>query len=48
MEIKKELVYIGKKLADKGFVVGPGGNTSFRLGNVVYMKVSGACFEDTL
>ncbi|HAM38033.1 MAG: fructose-bisphosphate aldolase [Elusimicrobia bacterium RIFOXYC2_FULL_34_12] len=47
MNIKKELVRIGKELADKGFVVGPGGNTSVRVDNTVYMKVSGACFEDT-
>ena len=35
---KIELVRYGIKIAEKGLVVGPGGNTSIRLGNVVYMK----------
>ncbi|HOJ93519.1 MAG TPA: class II aldolase/adducin family protein [Dictyoglomaceae bacterium] len=41
----KELVEIGRKIAEKGLVVGPGGNISERLGDVVYMKASGICFE---
>lgn len=45
-KIKKELVGLGKKLTDKGLVVGPGGNTSVRLGNIVYMKASGITFEE--
>ncbi|PMQ01109.1 MAG: aldolase [Dictyoglomus sp. NZ13-RE01] len=42
---RKELVEIGKKIAEKGLVVGPGGNTSVRIENVVYMKASGIAFE---
>ena len=44
--IRKELVDIGKKLEAKGYVIGPGGNTSAICGDVVYMKASGVCFED--
>jgi len=47
--VKKELVEIGKKLSEKGFVIGPGGNTSVRVKSgsqdIVYMKASGICFE---
>ena len=43
---KKQLVEIGKRLSDMGFVIGPGGNTSVRCGNTIYMKASGASFED--
>ena len=46
VNIKKYLVEIGKKIADKGLVVGPGGNISARAGNIVYMKASGICFEE--
>lgn len=45
-KIKKQLVEIGKKIADKGLVVGSGGNISARVGNIVYMKASGICFEE--
>ena len=45
-KIKKQLVEIGKKIADKGLVVGPGGNISARAGNIIYMKASGICFEE--
>lgn len=44
---RKELVEIGRKIAEKGLVVGPGGNTSVRVGDVVYMKASGISFEST-
>jgi len=46
IEIRKQLVEIGKKIADKGLVVGPGGNISARVDNIVYMKASGICFEE--
>ncbi|MCK4400839.1 class II aldolase/adducin family protein [bacterium] len=46
VNIKKQLVEIGKKIADKGLVVGPGGNISARVGNIVYMKASGISFEE--
>jgi len=42
----KELVKIGKKLDDLGYVVGPGGNTSIKCGETVYIKASGASFVD--
>ena len=45
-EIRKQLVEIGKKIADKELVVGPGGNISARVDNIVYMKASGICFEE--
>lgn len=46
--IRKELIEIGKKLEAKGQVIGPGGNTSARCGDVVYMKASGVCFEEAV
>ncbi len=45
---RRHLVEIGRKIADKGLVVGPGGNTSMRVGQVVYIKASGKCFEDAV
>jgi L-fuculose-phosphate aldolase len=45
-EAKTELVRYGRKIAEKGLVVGPGGNTSIRLGKVVYLKASGIAFEE--
>lgn len=44
--IKLELTAYGKKLAEKGLVVGPGGNISAKSGSKVYLKASGAVFED--
>jgi L-fuculose-phosphate aldolase len=44
--VRKELIEIGKKLADKNFIVGPGGNHSIKLGSVVYMKASGIAPEE--
>ena len=41
--IRRQLVEIGKKLDSLGLVIGPGGNISARLGDVVYMKASGIC-----
>lgn len=43
---KMELVRYGKKIAEKGLVVGPGGNISIRLGNTIYVKASGIAFEE--
>ena len=45
VRVKKQLVEIGRKIADKGLVVGPGGNISTRANNIIYMKASGICFE---
>jgi len=50
-EIKKaknELVKIGKRISKMGFVVGPGGNTSVRVGNIILMKASGVSFEEAV
>jgi len=43
---RRELLEYGRKIAARGLVVGPGGNTSVRAGDVIYMKASGAAFED--
>jgi L-fuculose-phosphate aldolase len=43
---RADLTLYGRKLAEKGLVAGPGGNTSARVGDVVYMKASGAALED--
>jgi len=43
---KRELLAYGRRLADRLLVVGPGGNTSARAGEVIVMKASGAAFED--
>ena len=40
----KDLVKIGKKLDELGYVVGPGGNTSVKCGDRVYIKASGSSF----
>ncbi len=45
-KIKQELVKWGKWISDKGLVVGPGGNTSARCGDTIYMKASGIAFEE--
>jgi len=42
----KDLIAAGKKLAEKGIVVGPGGNLSIRTGKTIIIKKSGACMED--
>jgi len=47
-EIREQLVFYGRKLEEKGLVVGPGGNISARLGDVMYVKASGAAFEDAV
>jgi len=44
-QLRKELVEIGKRIAEENLVIGPGGNSSARLGNIVYMKASGIPFE---
>lgn len=44
--IKMELVQIGRRIAEEGLVVGPGGNISVRVENTVYIKASGVSFED--
>ena len=43
---RRELVEYGRKIEAKGLVVGPGGNTSVRVGQTVYVKASGTAFED--
>jgi len=43
---REALISIGRKIDEKGLVVGPGGNTSVRVGRLMYIKASGKCFED--
>lgn len=43
---RADLVHYGRKMAERGLVAGPGGNTSVRVGDVVYMKASGVAMED--
>ncbi|MHA1488115.1 MAG: class II aldolase/adducin family protein [Promethearchaeota archaeon] len=43
-DIKKELIYYSKKLQEKGFVVGPGGNASCKIGQNFFIKPSGLDF----
>lgn len=45
-KIREELVQWGKKISERGLVVGPGGNISARLRDIVYIKASGIAFED--
>lgn len=45
-QTKKELVEFGKKISEKGLVVGPGGNISARCGKIVCIKASGIAFEE--
>mgnify|MGYP001586908049 CR=1 FL=1 len=46
MNIRKQLVEYGKKIAHAGLVAGAGGNISAREGNVVWMKPSGFAMDD--
>jgi len=43
---KEKLVEYGKKIAEKGLAVGPGGNISARVGDIVYLSPSGYAFEE--
>jgi len=44
-KVREELAYWGKRIQERGLVVGPGGNTSARVGDVIYVKPSGFAFE---
>ncbi len=44
--MREELVLYSKKLSEKNFVIGPGGNTSIREGNFMYIKPSGLSFPE--
>lgn len=44
--IRKDLVRFGRKIADKGLVVGAGGNMSVRSRDVMLIKASGVAFEE--
>ena len=50
--IRKELVEIGRRIAEKDLIIGPGGNTSARLKkhgkDIIYLKASGKCFENAV
>lgn len=44
--VREELVECGRKIAQKGLVVGPGGNISARCGGLMYISASGSSFEE--
>lgn len=44
--IKEELVKYSKLLSEKNMVIGPGGNTSVRIGEYMYIKPSGVSFSE--
>jgi L-fuculose-phosphate aldolase len=44
--IKEDLIKYSKFLSEKNMVIGPGGNTSVRIGNYMYIKPSGVSFID--
>ncbi len=44
--IKEELINYSKLLSEKNMVIGPGGNTSVRIGEYMYIKPSGVSFTD--
>ena len=46
LKLKSELIQYSRKLSEKQFVIGPGGNTSIRVGDFMYIKPSGLTFED--
>jgi L-fuculose-phosphate aldolase len=46
LKIKTELIEYSKKLSEKQFVIGPGGNTSVRIGDFMYIKPSGLTFSE--
>jgi len=48
MDIREELISIGRRLAEHKLIIGPGGNISARDPhdkNAIYIKASGKCFE---
>jgi len=45
-QARAELVEIGRLIEQKDLVVGPGGNTSARVGDTIYVKASGKSFEE--
>ena len=45
---RAELVEIGRLIEQKDLIVGPGGNTSVRVGDVIYVKASGKSFEEAV
>jgi L-fuculose-phosphate aldolase len=46
IKLKNELVEYGKQISSSDLVVGPGGNISARIGDVVYLSPSGMSFMD--
>ncbi len=44
--LREDLVFYSKKLSEKNFVIGPGGNTSIREGIFMYIKPSGLSFPE--
>ncbi|TXT64472.1 MAG: L-fuculose phosphate aldolase [Promethearchaeota archaeon] len=46
VDIKSQLIYYSKKLQQKNFVIGPGGNTSCKIEDRIAIKPSGLEFEE--
>jgi L-fuculose-phosphate aldolase len=44
---KGELIAIGRQIAAKGLVIGPGGNISMRAGETMVISASGSSFESS-
>lgn len=44
--VKQEIVFYGKKVVEKGLVVGPGGNISGRCGNKIFLSPSGYALDE--
>ena len=45
-DLKKELVEYGKRIIQRGLVVGPGGNISIRYEDTIYLSPSGFAFDE--
>jgi len=45
-KVRRELVRFGRRIADEHLVVGPGGNISVRVRNIMLIKASGVPFEE--
>ncbi len=43
---KKEIIKCGRTLIEKYLVIGPGGNISFRIGDLAYITPSGIGFDE--
>lgn len=46
LKLKKDLVRFGKMINDRNLVIGPGGNISVRLDDIIYITPSGYGFDE--